>query len=529
MPIYRCIHVSLMKKGSLPMKFAFEEIPTLPNLAWCIEVSREHAFVTVKHGAGVDRHSDFFYEGCWNGNLSATGLSDAYICAASGAVLKDDALLIVAPSNTMARLYAIRLVHKIWISNSMAFAVAASGQVIEPHYPFYQEDISSIIEGLDKAVKSIPLKDGAQIDLYCHCNILLTDEFKLIATGKKPCPVFSSFDEYRNFLSDSLKSVLANASSAKRSLQFKPLVSISKGYDSVTCASLAREAGCQDAFSIFDPESTEPDADNGADLAIHLGLNVTEVARTTYKELHNEYEFFCLGTGGEDAFFAPLEHILHGRVFISGFHGDKVWEKSITKISDQIVRGDPSGADLEEFRLRVGFIHLPIPFFGCRAHAAIVAISNSAEMLPWSLGGDYDRPICRRIAEEAGLARSGFGQKKRVMSRSFPDKGLGWYFGKESLQEFLEYASTHQLKQKYSHKMLHELSCMCGSLATTCGHFSYRLGKIIRQLSHPLDRYAHPFDMRRQLFYWAFQKMLGNYIAALKITPENMQKKSLQK
>jgi hypothetical protein len=511
------------------MKFTFEEIPSLPNLAWCIEAKRERAFITVRHGSGVDCNTDFFYEGCWNGNLSATGLLDAYVCAASGAVIKDGTLFIVSPSNTMARIYAISSEHEIWISNSMAFVVAASGQAMASDYLFYQEDISSIIEGLDKAIKNIPLQDGAQINLYSHCNILLSEEFQLIATGKKPCPVFSSFDEYRSFLSNSLKSVLENASSTKRSFQFKPLVSISRGYDSVTCATLAKQAGCQDAFSVFDPESAEPDADNGAGLAKHLGLNVIEVARNAYKELQNEYEFFCLGTGGEDVFFAPLEHNLHGRVFISGFHGDKVWEKNITKTSDQIVRGDPSGADLEEFRLRVGFIHLPIPFFGCRAHAAIVAISNSAEMSPWSLGGDYDRPICRRIAEEAGLTRSDFGQKKRVMSRSFPDKGLGWYFGKESLQEFLEYASTHQLKQKYSHNILHELSCMCRSLATTCGHFSYRLEKITRQLSHPLDRYVHPFDMRRQLFYWAFQKMLGNYIAALRITAENIQKKSLRK
>lgn len=511
------------------MKFVFEETPSLPNLAWCIEAISGHDEITVRHGSGVDCHPDFFYEGCWNGSLSATGLLDAYVCAASGAVIKDGALFIVSHSNTMARIYAIRFEQELWISNSMAFAVAASGQAIEPDYLFYQEDISSIIEGLDKAVKNIPLEDGAQIDLYCHCNILLTDEFKLIAIGKKPCPVFSSFDEYRNFLSNTLQSVLDNAGSTDRSFQFKPLVSISRGYDSVTCATLAKQAGCQDAVSVFDPESADPDADNGADLAKRLGLNVIEVARNAYKELQNEYEFCCLGTGGEDAFFAPLEHSLRGRVFISGFHGDKVWEKNITKISDQIVRGDPSGADLEEFRLRVGFIHLPIPFFGCRAHAAIVAISNSAEMLPWSLGGEYDRPICRRIAEDAGLERSGFGQKKRVMSRSFPDKSLDWYFGKDSLQEFLEYGSAHPIKPTYWQVILHEISCMSNSLATTFSQFSYRLEKTIRRLSHPLDRYAHPFDMRRKLFDWAFQKMLGNYLTALKITPKNIVKKSVQK
>ena len=33
-------------------------------------------------------------------------------------------------------------------------------------------------------------------------------------------------------------------------------------------------------------------------------------------------------------------------------------------------------------------------------------------MRPWSIGGAYDRPIPRRIAEEAGVPRDLFGQNK---------------------------------------------------------------------------------------------------------------------
>ena len=33
-------------------------------------------------------------------------------------------------------------------------------------------------------------------------------------------------------------------------------------------------------------------------------------------------------------------------------------------------------------------------------------------MRPWSVGGGYDRPIPRRIAEEAGVPRQHFGQRK---------------------------------------------------------------------------------------------------------------------
>jgi hypothetical protein len=47
-------------------------------------------------------------------------------------------------------------------------------------------------------------------------------------------------------------------------------------------------------------------------------------------------------------------------------------------------------------------------------HAPIIhAWNRSPELAPWSIGGDYDKPIARRIAEEAGLPRHLFGQVKK--------------------------------------------------------------------------------------------------------------------
>jgi len=37
---------------------------------------------------------------------------------------------------------------------------------------------------------------------------------------------------------------------------------------------------------------------------------------------------------------------------------------------------------------------------------------TSEEMQPWSIGGDYDKPFPRRIAEEMGVPRELFGQRK---------------------------------------------------------------------------------------------------------------------
>jgi len=72
-----------------------------------------------------------------------------------------------------------------------------------------------------------------------------------------------------------------------------------------------------------------------------------------------------------------------------------------------------SGHGLGEFRLRIGFLHLPLPYIGARHGPAIYRITHSREMDPWRLGtGYYDRPIARRMAEEAGVPRAAFGHQK---------------------------------------------------------------------------------------------------------------------
>jgi hypothetical protein len=76
-------------------------------------------------------------------------------------------------------------------------------------------------------------------------------------------------------------------------------------------------------------------------------------------------------------------------------------------------------AELTEFRMRVGFLNASVPFFGCTRHPEIHAISTSVEMSPWSVGGSYDRPIPRRIAEEAGVPRDAFGVSKEAVARPY--------------------------------------------------------------------------------------------------------------
>ena len=121
--------------------------------------------------------------------------------------------------------------------------------------------------------------------------------------------------------------------------------------------------------------------------------------------------------------FAAARPLLPGRLLFTGYHGDRVWSIAPGYVSDHIVRGDPSGGSLLEFRLSTGFQHLPLPFAGCLNQTDVFAIATSPEMASWSVGGNYDRPIPRRVAETAGVPRHLFGQHKRAASR--PYRGTG--------------------------------------------------------------------------------------------------------
>jgi hypothetical protein len=67
---------------------------------------------------------------------------------------------------------------------------------------------------------------------------------------------------------------------------------------------------------------------------------------------------------------------------------------------------------LTEFRLASGFIQGAVVFIGARKRDDIFRITSSDEMKGWHVPGRYNRPIPRRIGEEAGIPREAFGQRK---------------------------------------------------------------------------------------------------------------------
>jgi len=129
-----------------------------------------------------------------------------------------------------------------------------------------------------------------------------------------------------------------------------------------------------------------------------------------------EVPFIASYSSAEDIVFKGAEAFLAGRVLLTGYQGDKMWDKFTKDLNDQITRKDPSGLALTEYRLWVGFINCAIAFWGAKQIRDVNALSKSEELKPWDVPGEYTRPFCRRIGEEAGIPRHLFGVRKRAVT-----------------------------------------------------------------------------------------------------------------
>lgn len=218
--------------GGYAVRLAIQVDTALPSLSWCVACDATQDLASARVGPGVAVPGpEGFYEGAWAGVPDLQGLSDAVVCCASGAVAGADGLCVVAPSHTLGRLHTVRVGQRLWVSNSLAFVLHASGSRLLPEYPHYQQDLASVTRGLQKLRRHLPLADGRMLGLHYHCNLLLGADLTLKEVAKSEPPSFVSYEDYRRFLADAVSEILGFAA---RHGGYRPLTTISSGYDSTT-------------------------------------------------------------------------------------------------------------------------------------------------------------------------------------------------------------------------------------------------------------------------------------------------------
>ena len=397
------------------MRLQFLPADGWPPLAWLALCVPGNLEVVARLGPRVERNNDWFCEAVWDGPFQDGGFHRTDVVFGSGGRLDEKVVVFVSAGTTVDRLHTLDMPEGVLVSNSLACLLAGAGATVDPTYDRYFEDFMSIRRGLRSYKRTLATSAGP-VQLTYHDN-LRWDGARLIPEPKvRPRRDFTSFAAYRGFLESSLRALSANATAAERRVRYPMLGTMSSGHDSSTVAALAARAGLLHEVIAFDRARTgEPDS--GRHVAGVLGLDVLEVSSEAWRDTaFAEIPFVAADAKGEDVYFRGAEHRLAGRLVLTGFGGDRIWDRDAHQVGDDLPRRDQSGLSLSEYRLRVGFIHCPVPYLGARQLSDIRALGRSPELAAWTVRADSRRPICRRILEEAGVPRQAVGLQKRAAS-----------------------------------------------------------------------------------------------------------------
>lgn len=422
------------------MRLEFELIPNLPRLAWAARLRKEERAVRILNGPWVETREDCFFEGAWDGPFQACRFDRALTFAGSGGRLADEGVLFAGPSHIYDRLYSVRTGDELYLSNSLAFLLALSGEQLDPKYAHYYLDFLDYNRiGIRVKEKRLRLAGPRVVELHDCCNLAILPDLTISRLEKPLGPPPGDYDDYVSFLSRTTEQVFANASHPGRRWAYRPVTTLSQGYDTTAVSALAAKAGCREAISFRKSNGISGYVDDsGSQIAPYLRLSITEYERTDYEKLPpGRDDEFYIDPGGIDRSLAVMEKQLVGSILLTGRFGEGLWARepwrrwglpgdSGNPLFEVPARQKIGGCAIGEFRLRTGFIDFPLICSGALHALAIRAITESEAMDPWSVGGTYDRPIPRRIAEEAGVPRHLFGQTKKGGPRGRGPEHRSW-------------------------------------------------------------------------------------------------------
>lgn len=395
----------------------YHRVDAWPALAWLARCRGKSDVIDVIHGTRVEVTSEFFCEAVWDGPFEAGDFDRTDVVCGSGGRLRDGIVTFVSAGHTVDRLQMLARDDEYWISNSLTCLLAVVGAQVDPAYPHYFRDFSSIRFGLSRYVRHLATSAG-DVRLVYFDNVQWDGKRMDVRPKPELTRDFTSFERYRGFLDDTMQRIATNLGASSRRHPLRMLGTISSGYDSATVVALASKIGLRDLISF--EQGVGDDSDSGQEIAACLGLHTTMFHRDAWRQdLFPEVPFLAADAKGEDVFLKGAESVLGGSVLFTGHYGGKVWCMETTGLGPDFERHDQSGLSLTEYRLHAGFIHCPVPYFGARQIADLCRISRSAALARWDFGGRYSKPIARRIVEEAGVPRTAFGMRKKASSVLF--------------------------------------------------------------------------------------------------------------
>lgn len=399
----------------------------IPRLAWLCEVKgRQHVFTI---GNAVDIGRDFLFEGVWDDEFSQGKVDETDFAYGSGARFREDGhVVFVPPKHCFEYLFVVHDSRKnvAFISNSMNYVLERSGMAGSKSMDEFTKTLRTRNDeatslGIDMYDQLAFEGGGFKFYRMMFYNFSVDSRGGLKLHHSLPKKLFKGFDEYREFLVNKIKTIALNGSHPLRKVNQEPITLVSSGYDSPCVAVLAVESGYKNAATI--DVLVRGEEDSGESIAKKLGMEVATVKHALGKvvpDLSASFEgkkadliaeFVATPGLGDNVMLKTLEKQLKNSIYLSGIGGDAVWRRP-TRVGPGMPVGIRFNKSSTEFRLRVGYSFVPVPLFGARFIAPIKRITHNPNMEPYTLHQRYDRPIARKIIEEAGIERGAFAAYK---------------------------------------------------------------------------------------------------------------------
>ena len=451
------------------MKFHRRQIDHWPKLSWYAAIAADT--LTVFHGCRVEYSDEWVFEGTWAGDFSQGDFDlDTPVIFGSGIRLRDNRVSFVCSTTPLDRLFYVekKSSDELMVSNSLACLLALTNLHLDHTFP-YSQVLSDYIKSHQHQAQSLQTLEGDKIHVLIYEKLVYSG-----TTGEQPRTdagiSFSTFEHYEHFLSNGITAIRDNLQDEHRRHKVTPVTTISSGYDSAASTVVAQPLGISSALTISRIGVFSQHDDSGQVVARELGISVKSVVSNSSG--YSDHDLVWAGLGqAHDLNMTLFDYPDDLTILVVGTHGDVVWQKGLKQkfieshhFLDR--NGDTSGCGLTEWRLHKGVFLACVPCIGACRLDCLKLINESAAMDPWRVGGDYDRPIPRRIVEQTGVKREKFGRKKLATIpgyRMFYPSDASLY---NDLHEFLK-QHGRRLPRRLGklHVPLHILRAKAGDLA----------------------------------------------------------------
>ncbi|MGB2753732.1 MAG: hypothetical protein WBD75_03675 [Phycisphaerae bacterium] len=422
------------------MKLDPQPVPAWPKLAWVATLRPGADKITIYHGPCVETSRDWCAEAVWAGEYARGDFDRTDLVFGSGLRRREHRVVFVSAGTTLDRLWYHRGTDAWHVANSLPALLAVAGTSLAGIPADYARDVDTIGQGLTGYKRRLPAATG---ELYVQYFHNLVWDGQSLGEAEKPdtAPRFDTFETYAAYLRDTAEQLATNMNNRARAHAVTPLVTVSQGYDSSAAAVVARLAGCRQSVTIRQSTSLWRGSDSGEEVAHHLGLDCATYDRTA-RQYPLEEAIWAVAGRASILNWTLFDYPQPLCLFFTGSYGDKMWSRKRREYRDPFQGTSLSHGGIGEFRLVRGVFHCPVPFWGMRHIHELQETSFSEVMQPWSVGGNYDRPIARRLVEEAGVPRTAFGQRKKNTSH---DAALLWPYTPETAASFRHFLAARGL------------------------------------------------------------------------------------